>query len=407
MKNITQMRKSIIPLVIVLQPLCMNAQFVVEKNDDTKATINGNVRFEQGSDNSWSIGGTNLSEVKSLSRDKRQGAIEMDREGIVDGMALSEYFGDRYEDTKGLADYYIVLSNDDLGGLVTDEWGQNIPAHQGGYGLWLDIYGPLSADHSNAIIPEGTYAASANKGQFVVNTELSWACLNSDGTYGGLKEIFFKSGSVTVTHTDAENGYDISGSFTNEDGSTFSFHYNGSVHFVDLTGIEDEEDDDYLHEDMVINPVVVKNYNMTYLSKPQYDEHRLRLFTVTELTEDGQHCNAPGIKLEIEYLTAKDGTIAGTYTIGKMNGWSPVNPQPGYIYPGLYMGTVVSNTFVEKVTDDYAVKTAIATDGTMTITDNGDGTYTVDVDFVITTPSSSATNSVKCTWTGPLETTDR
>lgn len=391
------MRKLITLLVAAaLSPVGMDAQFVVEKNDNSQTAINGNVRFEQAADESWSVAGIGLSEVKSISRVKREGPVELDREAVIDETAFAQYFGDSYESEKGLANYYFLLSNDDFASVGVT----NVPAHPGGYAVYFDLFGPLSDDHKNAIIPEGTYTASATKGQYVLNTGLAWACLNTDGTAQGLKEIFFTEGSMEVKHV--EGGYDIAGSLTTEDGETFSFHYAGNVHFIDCTGIEDGESGKYLHEDVVVEPVIVSDAIAASLSTDEYDEHWIAFFSTTNLTEDRQHCNEPGVKLRISFLAPK-GEIAGTYIIGKMDGWSLENPKPGVIYPGMYMGSVAANTFVEKVMDDYSVRTAIVSGGTLSIVDNGDDTYTIDADFTTSTPDSAETYTVKCSWTGTLE----
>lgn len=395
----------IIPILIISLFLSTfaSAQFVVEKNDNQTSEVGGNLHFSSSHDDVWTVGGINISDVKSITRVKRNGPIVLDREEIVENVASSMYFGDTYEKVEGLADYYVILSNDEFGSISTSAGAENLPLHQGGYRVVLDCFGPMSADHKNAVLPEGTYTVSANKGQYVLSTELSWACLNTNGRVDGLKEIFFKEGKLTVKHT-ADGGYAIKGDIITEEGEPFSFVYDGKVHFVDCTSTEDPDMSKYITEDITVNPVTATDIYYVPLSTSSYDEHALMLFSTDEITPDGQHCNAPGVKLEVSFLTQK-GQIAGTYTLGKLGaGWTRLDERPGLFYPGFYMGTMPTNTFLEQVADDMSIKTAIVIDGTFTITDNGNGTYTVDADFVIANPETSDKHTAKCKWTGKIET---
>lgn len=397
----------IIPILIISLFLTTfaSAQFLVEKNDNQTTEVGGNLHFSSSQDNVWTVGGIDISDVKQITRVKRNGPVVLDREEIVDNMASSMYFGDTYENEKGLADYYVILVNDELGSISSETYSQNYPCHPGGYRVILDCYGPLSADRKNAVLPEGTYTVSATKGHNVLNTGLSWACLNTDGSRAGLKEIFFEDGTLTVEHT-ADGGYAIKGDIITDKDETFSFVYNGKIHFVDCTGVEDPDMSKYITEDITVSPVTATDIYCVPLSTDSYDEHALMLFSTDDITSDGQHCNAPGVKLDVSFLSQK-GQIAGTYTLGKLGsgGWTRLDERPGVFYPGFYMGTIPTNTYLEQVTDDLSVKTAIVTDGTFTITDNGDGTYTVDADFVTANPETSDTYTAKCKWTGKIETT--
>ncbi len=397
------MRKSIfITALAAFLPFCAASQFVVESNSGTTSTVNGNVGFSRDISGDWKLNGVSLNDIRSVARAPHTGILELDRDIVIKETTYSYYFGDTYvpENTpKGVGNYYVCLTNDNSVLYQDENNCVNIPAHPGGYQLMLDVFAPLSADHKNPILPEGTYTVENSKYQsMTIGTELSWSLHNTNNTLGGLEEIYFQSGRMVVEHVDG--GYDITGEFTTEDAKSFKFHFQGEVLMLDATGIQDDVEDDYIHEDLNIVPQVANL--VTYAATDEYDEHVLRLFTTDQIDEAGDHCIVPGVKLQISFLSGKDG-IAGDYVFGELSGWSLLNPGPGMIYPGIYMGIIASNSFLEQVNDDLSVKTSLITGGTLSITDNGNGTYTVTADFETSFRGSDEHYSATCLWTGSID----
>ena len=83
------------------------------------------------------------------------------------------YFGDFWDE--GIGDYYIMLTNDEVG--LTGN-GDAAPMNPGGWILFLDFWGELSADHTNPILPEGTYQLGSERGMNVLTSTYTLAVNN-------------------------------------------------------------------------------------------------------------------------------------------------------------------------------------------------------------------------------------
>lgn len=392
------MKKTILFLIAAMSvAISSHAQYKIVTADGIQEK-QGNLRFEKSDDGSWSLAGIPLKDVKSVSRIHSDGVIHLDQDIIIDGYPMSRYFGDNYNDKHpGTGLYRVLLTNDDLG----SEEGTNVPLHEGGYMLDFDIYAPV-CDHNNIILPEGTYTLTAEKGApFTIYSGLSWICHNTDGTYGGLRELLTDFGTLKVEHTGV-GLYKLTGDFTTDQGVNIKADYSGTISFTDLTEIDDEEKNAYILENVTIEPAKVLFGKSASTSTNEYDDCVLRLFTTPNVTGDNNHCAEPGIKMQISFLASKEG-IAGSYTPGTIEGWSLVNPKAGQFYPGTYSAFMPYDSFLEQVTDDGKVRTATLTDGSLKISANEDGTYTIEANFQTSNFFDSSHYTATCTWTGRFD----
>ncbi|MGN1245500.1 MAG: hypothetical protein ACI4UN_02595 [Muribaculaceae bacterium] len=390
------MKKYIALIVAAILPIIAAAQFKVTENNGNVTTTPGNLTFSHPDANSWQVLGIDINNISSIERIARTGAIELDRQLTADGEPSGMYFADTYnEGNKGVGNYYFLITNDEAASVS----GTNVAHHPGGYVLYLDMFAPLSADHANAILPEGTYICTEDKAMYTTNLALTWASLNSDGTVGGIREIFPTDGSVVVRHT-SDGGYEITANFINEDNTTISFHFVGTLAFTDLSGIEDDGDeevhDPYIKENMYVHGTLATDW-LYSTSNATCDNHVLHIFTTDQLTDDGKHVNVPGVKVEMDIYTEK-GNICGTYTPGTFNGYT-FKKEPGVFYPGKYYGSSPLGSLYERVNPDLSVQTGIITDGSITISHNDDDdTYSITGTLI-----NSFGNTVTVDFRGPLQ----
>ena len=234
------MKKYFTLIAAAILPLLAAAQFKVTENNGNETTTPGNLYLSHPSGGNWQVMGIDINNISSIERIARTGAIELDRQLSADGEPNGMYFADTYqdEDKKGIGNYYFLITNDEAASVN----GTTIAGHPGGYVLYLDMLGPLSANHANAILPEGTYICTNDKAMYTTNLELTWASLNSDGTVGGIKQIYPTEGSVEVRHVDS--GYEITANFLTEDNENISFHFVGALSFNDTSGITDDDNTD-------------------------------------------------------------------------------------------------------------------------------------------------------------------
>ena len=391
------MKKFITLMVAAILPLLAAAQFKVTDNNGNETTTPGNLYLSHPSSGNWQVMGIDINNISSIERIARTGAIELDRQLSADGEPNGMYFADTYqdEDKKGIGNYYFLITNDEAASVN----GTNIAGHPGGYVLYLDMLGPLSANHANAILPEGTYICTNDKAMYTTNLELTWASLNSDGTVGGIKQIFPTEGSVEVRHVDG--GYEITANFLTEDNENISFHFVGALSFTDTSGITDDDDntgdeqEPYIKENMYVHSTLVTDW-LYSTSNAVCDNHILHIFTTDQLSADGKHVMVPGVKVEMDIYTEK-GEICGTYVPGIVNGYS-FTKEPGVFYPGKYYGSLPLGSLYERVNPDYSVQTGIITGGSITISHNDDDdTYSISGTLI-----NSFGNTVTVDFRGPL-----
>ena len=315
----------------------------------------------------------------------------------LNSVACAYYLGNVWDN--GVADYYFMLTNDTLG------MGSNnfeVPMHQGGWILYLDLWSVISPDTANAVLPEGTYTFSNSRDFGCFYNEYSLATNNVeqvliDGEWKyRIKDIFFQSGTVNVKHT--SKGYLIETSVVTTSGEELNFIYEGDIVFEDQS--DDEEWRPALDKDIDLTPTTGSIRFYESYASSNCDNYVIMLFNTENLTEDKIHPNvAGGIRLVLDIYPELGKGVTGSYKIGTLSDEKYLlKKEPWVYYPGCYWGTMALGTFVEYVDTDGSVKYSVVKSGDLAITENGDGTYTIAADFV-----TERDKKITCNWTGSLE----
>lgn len=314
----------------------------------------------------------------------------------LNSVACAYYLGDVWD--KGVADYYVALTNDTLG---VNASGFEVPMHQGGWILYLDLWGAISEKTWNAKLPEGTYTFGDSRGMGCFYNEFSLATNNKeqvlvDGQWlYRIKDVFFTEGTVVVKHL--KKGYRIETNVITSTGEELTFVYEGEIEFEDQS--DDEEWRPALDKDINLEPT--NGSIRFYESYPEAncDNYVIMLFNVESLTEDKMHPNVVGgIKLVLDIYPELGKGVTGTYHIGTLSDEKYLlKKEPWVYYPGCYWGQMALGTFVEYVDVDGTVLYSVVKDGTLSITENSDNTYTIVADF-----TTEKDKKITCNWTGPL-----
>lgn len=378
------MKKIIFACLALLCVIHARAQFDIEYQDGHTTQTAGNI-FVYGQDNSWDINETDASQIKSIKRHARSADTPIELTNSVGNI----YFGDFWKE--GYADYYFILTNDRVGKNAN---GDPVPMHNGGYILYVDIWSAVSADHKNAILPEGTYTFSPGRKNGCFTQEFSVLTVNKgkEGTGYRIVDHQLVGGEMVVKHVD--QGYDFIATVQTKDGQTFKFHYNGEIAFDDQSGIEDKPDNKFITADVDIKPL--SGQYLLY-AKTNIDNYVIRLFDVDGISADGVHPMEPGMKLHLDLFAAKGAGFEGTYKAGTKTGQYTIRQEPGVFFPGTYTAGIPLGSHVERVNADYSVSHCGIVDGTVTITKVDDTNYHVVANLV-----SDQGKAVTCDWTGPI-----
>ena len=315
----------------------------------------------------------------------------------LNSVACAYYLGNVWDN--GVADYYFMLTNDTLG------MGSNnfeVPMHQGGWILYLDLWSVIAPDTANAVLPEGTYTFGNSRDFGCFYNEYSLATNNVeqvlvDGEWKyRIKDIFFQSGTVVVTHT--SKGYLIETSVVTNSGEELNFVYEGAIAFEDQS--DDEEWRPALDKDIDLTPVQGSIRFYESYTSSNCDNYVIMLFNTDKLTNDKMHPNvAGGVRLVLDIYPELGKGVTGSYKIGTLSDEKYLlKKEPWVYYPGCYWGTMALGTFVEYIDTDGSVLYSVVKEGDLAITDNGDGTYTIAADFV-----TERNKKITCNWTGSLE----
>lgn len=304
-------------------------------------------------------------------------------EGVVEGMELPvndiptepvnmtiENFEGRYYSNE-LSDayhYYIYLSDVGL-----DNSGEMKP---GGIYYKIGVYGIKGDidDEGYIHIPAGTYTFDADdtKTEWTMNGEESmYFKVNADGTdYDGYSA--FQGGQVVVT----------------EDSITLTTTIGGVEHVVTYNGaptvyvgVDEEEEETYDTTLKGDHTCTLDDHTLYYVYNG--DANGLGLLswdcTLRPNYEGGE-------TLQFSLMAAGDATdFAGTYTISAT--YNAYTTYMGMNIMGFRIGAWI-------FTDDQSIMAPMIS-GTLTITNNNDGTYSLDIDVV-----DDAKNKITGSWTG-------
>lgn len=333
----------------------------------------------------------NTDPTPNSGKDPDQGGEIVDDGTIVlNSCAGGIYFGDFWDE--GYADYYFLLTDDTQIGQT--EQGFDVPMTPGCWLLSIDIWGAISEDHTNPIVPEGTYTLGDKRGMNVLTSEFTVATQNEEkvGDLYRITDHAFTAGTLVVKHTD--KGYKVDATLTTTTGEEMKFSYEGAITLEDKSN--DEEYNPELDGDVTIEPEIAR----TYFSKSydNCDRHVLMLFTSDNLSYDNIHVNEAGMKLQLTLFTEPGVGLEGDYIEGTLDESDFVIEEPGVFYPGRMYGTTALGSFLERVNSDLSVEYAVLVEGSLSITANADGTHTIVGEFL-----SGNDGTITCNWTGVIE----
>lgn len=296
------------------------------------------------------------------------------------------YFGNFWDE--GYANYYFVLTSCETG---YSDGSYVLPAEVGGYIFYFDLWSAISEDHTSPVVPEGTYTAHTGRANGTFDLEHTLVTFNEEkvGDKFKIYDILFKDGTITVTHTD--KGYLVKASMITTDDRKMDFTYEGEMTLQDKSNDEKPEDN-VIRQDLTLD--------LKRVTQQQYDEgnsevetYILRCFDVERITDNGLNPYGAGTKLQLGLYTANGKGLAGHYTVGERQDY-----QPGTFYKGSWLGLQAAGSFCMQTDEKNNAKYCLISEGTVDITDNGDGTYSVRC-----TLKDENGYHVECDWTGEIE----
>lgn len=292
---------------------------------------------------------------------------------------VGNYYGEKF--ATGVGHYWIILTKD---GFVDGS------AVVGGEYFRLDILAPLTDEKENIKLPDGDYyfdSALTYSTYTIVdigNTDYSW--VDGDMNGWGMK---FIDASLTVDGNHIELV-----ALTEE--KEYHVSFDG-----DYTLSPPYEITDYvssLTKDTVID---VSNCYASAQSYGDYWECGYTNWGIEFVCNDGMK-NGTYVVLDLISDSATD--ISGTYVASGFCTDDPTKPdfRPGVFVPGFRVSDVsdlLLGSLYMVYKDGMCVSQASLYDGTITITENGNGTYTIVIDCYDDAPKP---NKITLNWTGEM-----
>ena len=298
------------------------------------------------------------------------------RRDIVANQLVGNYYGENL--AEGLGHYWIILTKD---GFVD---GSTVA---GGEYFRLDLIAPMSADEENARIPDGEYRfdLSMSFDEFTIidigNTDYSWVDENMEGWALPLEDA-----KLTVSG----NRFELEAFVDNtEYHVTFEGDYSLTTSIIN----------DYvssLTKDAVID---VSNCSASVNSYGDYWNCGYNNWCIEFVCNDGMKY---GTYLVIDFLNNSTSDFTGTYVASGFSAEDETKPdfRAGVFIPGFRVSSdsdLLLGSLFMVYKDGLCVSQAPLYEGTVTITYNYDGTYTIVIDALDDAPVQ---NKITLTWTG-------
>ena len=299
-----------------------------------------------------------------------------ERVDIAANQLVGSYYGDNLKE--GVGHYWIILTKD---GFVDGA------AVAGGEYFRLDLIAPMPADESNVKIPDGEYRfdLSMRYDEYTIidvgNTDYSWVDESMEGWAVPLEDAKL---TVNGNHFELE-------AFVNntEYHVTFDSDYSLSAYVIT----------DYvssLTKDTVID---VSNCDAIVSSYGDYWECGYNNWCIEFICDDGY---TQGTYVVIDFLNNSTTDFTGTYVASGFTAEDETKPdfRANVFVPGFRVSTdsdLLLGSLFMVYKDGLCVSQAPLYEGSVTITSNGDGTYTIVIDALDDAPQQ---NKITLTWTG-------
>ncbi len=301
------------------------------------------------------------------------------RRDIVANQLVGNFYGDNL--AAGVGHYWIILTKD---GFVDGA------AVAGGEYFRLDLMAPMPEDMDNIRIPDGEYRfdLSMNMDEFTIidigNTDYSWVDEDMEGWALPLEDA-----KLTVNG----NRFELEAFVDNtEYHVTFEGDYSLTTSIIN----------DYvssLTQDTVID---VSNCTASVSSYGDYWDCGYNNWCIEFVCNDGMKY---GTYLVIDFLNNSTTDFTGTYVASGFSAEDETMPdfRADVFIPGFRVADdadLLLGSLFMVYKDGLCVSQAPLYEGTVTITSNGDGTYTVVIDALDDAPEQ---NHITLTWTGTFE----
>ena len=298
------------------------------------------------------------------------------RRDIVANQLIGNFYGDNL--AEGVGHYWIILTKD---GFVDGA------AVAGGEYFRLDLMAPMPEDMDNIRIPDGEYRfdLSMNMDEFTIidigNTDYSWVDEDMEGWALPLEDA-----KLTVNG----NRFELEAFVDNtEYHVTFEGDYSLTTSIIN----------DYvssLTQDTVID---VSNCYACVSSYGDYWDCGYNNWSVEFVCNDGF---TQGTYVVFDLLSESTTNFTGTYVASGFSAEDPTKPdfRGGVFVPGFRVADdadLLLGSLFMVYKDGLCVSQAPLYEGSVTITSNGDGTYTVVIDALDDAPEP---NKITLTWTG-------
>ncbi len=298
---------------------------------------------------------------------------------IAANQLVGNYYGDNL--ASGVGHYWIILSKDgfDDGNVVANaEF------------FRLDILGPMPSDMDNIKIPDGTYEFDygTNVEPFTIinigNTDYTWVDDNMEGWAKPLESATLK---VSGNRFELVAVADMT-----EYTVTFEGEYSlGETVITDYVSS--------LTKDTVID---VSNCSASVSSYGDYWSCGYNNWGIEFVCNDGFK---QGTYVVIDFLSESTTDFTGTYVASGFSEEDPTKPdfRGGVFVPGFRVADdadLLLGSLFMVYKDGLCVSQAPLYEGSVTITSNGDGTYTIVIDALDDAPQQ---NRITLNWTGTFE----
>ena len=298
------------------------------------------------------------------------------RRDIVANQLVGNFYGDNL--AAGVGHYWIILTKD---GFVDGA------AVAGGEYFRLDLMAPMPEDMDNIRIPDGEYRfdLSMNMDEFTIidigNTDYSWVDEDMEGWALPLEDA-----KLTVNG----NRFELEAFVDNtEYHVTFEGDYSLTTSIIN----------DYvssLTQDTVID---VSNCSASVSSYGDYWNCGYNNWCIEFVCNDGMKY---GTYLVIDFLNNSTTDFTGTYVASGFSAEDETMPdfRADVFIPGFRVADdadLLLGSLFMVYKDGLCVSQAPLYEGSVTITSNGDGTYTVVIDALDDAPEQ---NCITLTWTG-------
>lgn len=297
------------------------------------------------------------------------------------------YFGNFWKE--GFADYYFIVSSGEIGYIGDQDY--LVPVNEGEYIMYFDIWGDISSDHTNPVVPEGVYTLSEKRANHTFNPTLTFATVTTekDGDRVRVQNVLFEDGTITVAH--CAKGYRVTADVVTTEGAEMQFVYEGEIVLADKSGEGDEIDNSHINANLDLK--VKRVTKELYKSEDNFDNYIIRCFDTEKTSGEGLYPFGPGHKIQLDLYVEKGSDLTGTYKIG-----TRLEYNPGTFYPGVWFGGQALGTFCMQTDRNYKSRFCTISDGKVTIGKNADGTYSIACDL-----TDSDGYSIKASWTGNIE----